>query len=139
MICPACNYDMIVVEQNSIELDYCTNCHGVWFDVGELELFLTSLNLGSDHDFLNKITGLPEVMSDEKRRRCPICKSKMMKKNIGDHSQLLVDICQYGDGLWFDGGELRCMIKSLPGISPEIVDSQDQILGFIGDTLRDQA
>jgi Zn-finger nucleic acid-binding protein len=37
MICPACKYDMIVVEYHNIELDYCNNCKGVWFDSGELQ------------------------------------------------------------------------------------------------------
>ena len=31
---------MIIVEHNDIELDYCTNCSGVWFDIGELEVLL---------------------------------------------------------------------------------------------------
>jgi len=38
MICPVCKSDMIDVEYHQIELDYCTNCHGVWFDAEELGL-----------------------------------------------------------------------------------------------------
>jgi len=47
MICPACKNDMIVVEHEDIELDYCTNCNGVWFDSGELELLLEAAGLES--------------------------------------------------------------------------------------------
>ena len=52
MICPICKNDMIVVEHNKIELDYCLNCHGVWFDSGELELLLKSMKLESSDVFL---------------------------------------------------------------------------------------
>ena len=45
MVCPVCRKAMIVVEYHQIELDYCTSCHGVWFDSGELELLLTSAGL----------------------------------------------------------------------------------------------
>ena len=38
MKCPIDKSDMIVVEHEKIELDYCLRCSGVWFDSGELEL-----------------------------------------------------------------------------------------------------
>jgi len=43
--CPVCHEPMIVVEYQSIELDYCSSCHGTWFDKGELELLLRSMEL----------------------------------------------------------------------------------------------
>ncbi len=45
MICPACKNDMIVVEYQRIELDFCPHCRGVWFDCGELELMLKSAHI----------------------------------------------------------------------------------------------
>jgi len=36
MKCPVCNSLMIVVEHEKIELDYCLNCSGVWFDAEEV-------------------------------------------------------------------------------------------------------
>lgn len=138
MICPTCKHDMIVVEQNKIELDYCTNCHGVWFDAGELELLLSSLGLKDEHSFLDGIFNLPEAQCEEKKRKCPICSKKMMKKYIGKHAEILVDICKRQDGLWFDGGELSCLIKSIGTIPSVSRDSQEQVLGFIGDTFRSE-
>ena len=37
MRCPVCNNMMIVVERYDVELDYCINCHGIWFDFEELK------------------------------------------------------------------------------------------------------
>ncbi|MCL4278881.1 MAG: zf-TFIIB domain-containing protein, partial [Ignavibacteriaceae bacterium] len=42
MLCPVCNNPMIVLELEQVEVDYCTNCAGVWLDAGELELLLES-------------------------------------------------------------------------------------------------
>jgi Zn-finger nucleic acid-binding protein len=38
MICPSCkdNKVLIVTERIGIEIDYCTECRGVWLDRGEL-------------------------------------------------------------------------------------------------------
>jgi len=44
MICPVCKSDMIDVEYNRIELDYCTACRGVWFDTEELELLIENMD-----------------------------------------------------------------------------------------------
>jgi len=38
--CPVCRIDMIAVEHRKIELDYCVQCSGVWFDSGEFEAAL---------------------------------------------------------------------------------------------------
>ncbi|MFB0556725.1 MAG: zf-TFIIB domain-containing protein, partial [Dehalococcoidia bacterium] len=68
MICPTCKSDMIVVEYNKIELDYCTNCQGVWFDSGELELLLESMSLESANVLLSEIQNSEEAQSSEKKR-----------------------------------------------------------------------
>ena len=38
MNCPACKTTLVVVEREGIEIDWCLNCRGLWFDEGELEL-----------------------------------------------------------------------------------------------------
>lgn len=38
MKCPVCsNVDLLMTERQSIEIDYCPNCRGVWLDRGELD------------------------------------------------------------------------------------------------------
>ena len=96
MICPACKSDMIVVEHSKIELDYCTNCHGVWFDSGELELLLESAGLEGLKPLLANLAGSTEARSAEKKRKCPICLQKMKKILFGQEPEILLDICQQG-------------------------------------------
>ncbi len=139
MICPTCKSDMIVIEHKRTELDYCPKCHGVWFDSGELELFLESLNLEKPTQFINDLYKATEVESSEKKRRCPICGQKMGKVSIGQETGILTDVCRKGDGLWFDGGEVGQVIKRLVDKLPEKSGLHNHIVGFLGEVFKEQA
>lgn len=46
MKCPKCGYDLITGEWHRIQIDQCTNCHGIWFDAGEAESLLQTKDQG---------------------------------------------------------------------------------------------
>lgn len=103
MICPVCNIPTFVVEYQDIELDICPECHGVWFDAGELELLL-----GDEVP-----VQLIPADSQEQVRGCPLCPRKMEKVNIGPGRRVLIDVCPAGCGLWFDGREVADLTSDL--------------------------
>ncbi|RSY03074.1 hypothetical protein DAH81_24265 [Sphingomonas koreensis] len=37
LLCPVCKTDLIMSERQGIEIDYCSQCRGVWLDRGELD------------------------------------------------------------------------------------------------------
>ena len=113
MDCPVCKGQMIIVERSNIEVDYSPDCGGIWFDSGELELLLESMELDESGFTTNEIMALDEAKADEKKRKCPICSKKMKKVVIGKTPEVLIDACPKGHGLWFDGGELGQVIKQL--------------------------
>ena len=129
MKCPACKNMMIVVEHENIELDYCVSCSGVWFDAGELELLLETMELEGTSLALDDILTSPEAESGERKRKCPICGRKMKKATVGHKPEVLIDACPSGDGLWFDGGEVGQLITQLPDKS----DSQGRVITFLGE------
>jgi len=136
MICPVCNYDMIVVEYHNIELDYCNSCKGVWFDYGELELLLELRGLEETKVFLDGILNSQEAVSSEKKRNCPVCGHKMKKTAIGGQPEILIDICRDEHGLWFDGGEVTQMIGRLAGEHPLKHDSRGQVISFLEEVFK---
>jgi Zn-finger nucleic acid-binding protein len=136
MICPACKNPMIVVEHNKIELDYCPECHGVWFDSGELELFLDSINLENREQFTSNLLNTPEAKTAEKKRRCPVCARRMKKIVAGDKPSILIDVCQKADGLWFDSGEVGQLIKQLPEKLSGKPLSYEQVGAFLGEVFK---
>jgi Zn-finger nucleic acid-binding protein len=139
MRCPICKSHMIVVEYNNIELDHCNDCHGVWFDSTELELLLKLLNLDSQNLLLEDILKSPETESSEKKRRCPICRSKLKKTTIGEHHRVLIDACPQKHGLLFDGGEVAQLLKHLAGKKTAKKDAQHQVIHFLGETFKAEA
>ena len=95
---------MITLELEGVEIDFCTDCSGIWLDAGELELLLNEPNKAKHLLDSFKI----DSKSTEKTRKCPICDKKMQKIVIGSSKPaLLIDKCSRSDGLWFDKGELQ--------------------------------
>ena len=136
MICPVCDQAMVIVEYQEIELDYCTNCKGVWFDSGELELLLASAGHDDSQEYLNRVTGKPEAVTTEKKRKCPICTKKMGKTYIDDGGEVLVDICPYEHGIWFDGQEVNQLLKHLAQKSPDKEESSREVMDFLADIFK---
>ena len=136
MICPICKTDMIDVEHDKIELDYCVKCKGVWFDSNELELLFEKMNLKnyslSISDLINKI----DEKIPENKHKCPLCKKTMGKVKIGDSSQTVIDICLNGDGLWFDGGEVIQLIKHTSHNIRQDAGAEQQVINFLGEVFH---
>jgi Zn-finger nucleic acid-binding protein len=104
MDCPVCKNAMITLELQEVEIDYCTDCGGIWLDAGELELLLGEQEKAAQLLKSFKI----DSQAIEKTRKCPICSKKMQKVVVGSSKPtLLIDKCRRADGLWFDKGELQ--------------------------------
>jgi Zn-finger nucleic acid-binding protein len=131
MICPVCKHAMIVVEYRNIELDYCHNCKGVWFDSEELDLLLKSQGLEEPKAFFDSIFNSQEAPSSEKKRKCPICGRKMKKTAIDGQPEILIDVCRDKHGLWFDGGEVAQLIRRLAGEHPPKHYSGGHVTSFL--------
>ncbi len=107
MDCPVCKSAMIVLELDDVEIDYCTDCKGIWLDSGELNLLLEDAAKSKE-----VLQSFQPAQSDEKLRKCPICLKKMEKVLVGDTGgQELIDRCKNEHGLWFDAGELNNILK----------------------------
>lgn len=107
MNCPVCDEPMIVLDYDAVEVDYCVSCEGIWLDAGELEL------LFGEHEACNAFlhAGGPAPAGAEKPRRCPMCNKKMAKALTAGEPPVTYDRCDYGDGLWFDHGELAHVLS----------------------------
>ena len=124
MKCPACKAPLVVVERESIEVDWCPDCHGVWFDAGELELLAEKAGRKLEPDMI----GRPAGKVGEARRRCPRCRHKMEKASPTGGGALLLDRCP-DHGLWFDAGELGSLLRGLDGQGEEAA-----VVNFLNET-----
>lgn len=94
----------------SVEVDQCPSCHGVWLDDGEIAHIIESEETTFDHASIvqaveSAFAGIPthEIDSIE---HCPRCASQLLAINFAYNSGVIVDRCPKGHGIWFDGKEL---------------------------------
>jgi len=117
LVCPVCKKRMIVLELSDIEIDYCTECKGIWLDKGELDLLTGGKNETNLFDAF-----FPSQKIKEKKRKCPICLKKMAK-HVFKHKekQVLLDACGDRHGIWFDEGELLEIVSWTDGIDSRVL------------------
>lgn len=108
MRCITCKEEMVILELEGVEIDYCYGCRGIWLDKGELEELLADKEQGDA--LLNSIQSAGEVK--EKKRKCPICKKKMEKISMKVKNKFILDRC-LAHGIWFDKGELDGILDEI--------------------------
>jgi len=124
MHCPTCKLPLLTVEIQGIELDYCAQDHGCWFDEGEIEALLQSL----------VPVVLPTGEGPKGARRCPRCRARMNIHQPCDGLEL--DLCPHGDGIWFDAIGLGTLIAELQSqqVSRELAHL-DRVLSLLATKL----
>jgi Zn-finger nucleic acid-binding protein len=126
---------MIIVEHHRIELDYCTQCGGVWFDTSELDLFLRAAGLSGADFTPEALLRRTEVKETPHPRKCPLCRRKLRDVAIGEPA-IIIDVCRRGQGIWFDGGEIHQLLTQLAAKAPSGEDASKKVFEFLGDTFQ---
>jgi len=104
MKCPKCKSELKTVENRGIEVDYCENCKGVWFDFFEIDALSDTIK---EFNIVNpRIEKLKLADIEEETRVCPRCGSEMDKVMMGGKPPVF-DFCPYNHGYWFDAKELE--------------------------------
>ena len=121
--CPRCPNAVSLVEMDYAEerVDFCPNCHGIYFDTGELEDLIELVK-----DFMS--VQLDELEIDNQppaeenfNPTCPGCRKTMESHQV---SQTWINQCPNCRGIWLDQGEL----SALRGAQVLIRDNLDLFL-----------
>ena len=113
MICPNNHKSaMETVLFHNVEVDYCPECLGVWFDQNELEFAkedadaqLNWLDIDVWRD-KNKFAVSPTM------RLCPVCRIPLFEVGY-DSSRVTIDFCKHCQGIWLDRGEFKQLMVYL--------------------------
>ena len=104
MLCPKCNNEMQVVDYAGVEVDRCTGCGGIWFDVGESD-WLRDPAAAAALDTGDASRG---VEYDKIcRYRCPRCAGGMLRRHDPQRTGIWYEECTSCRGSFFDAGEFR--------------------------------
>ena len=104
MNCPKCNSAMEKVTYQAIEVDRCTSCKGLWFDL------LEHRRLKSARGAEALDVGEPEVgkkLDAAKQVTCPICQTRMTRLADLEQPHIWYESCPVCHGVFFDAGEFR--------------------------------
>ena len=108
--CPRCKLELrktTIREKNqSIEVDQCDHCQGIWFDEQELSQLDKIVE-----PVLWEQRSLPLEDDQLKALQCPACKEfvRMEKHEHPRDEKVIIDVCISCKGIWLDKGELRAI------------------------------
>lgn len=102
MECPKCHSAMEAVVYEGVEVDRCTECKGLWFDMLEHERLRE--RKGSEAiDDGNAEKGKAFDAVDE--IQCPKCRTRMIRMVDKDQPHIRYESCGTCYGVFFDAGE----------------------------------
>ena len=125
MKCPKCNADTKEIEYQSIKVNRCTNCKGIWFDMLEAE-DLKKISGSESIDIGNPETG--KQFNKKENITCPKCNAQMVKMVDNEQPHLWFEKCPVCYGVWFDAGEFTDFKEE---------DKLDKIKDFLTKTRRE--
>jgi Zn-finger nucleic acid-binding protein len=102
--CPLHATVLKTVYLETIAIDYCPQCYGIWLDFGEMErLFRKTIE---KQDVFKDILAADVHRSDSKNivKKCPVC-AHVLEKKKHYYSDLTIDVCRICGGVWLDSGE----------------------------------
>ena len=104
MLCPKCHSEFEQIVIGDIEIDRCTNCRGLWFDMLEKEDLLRiegseEVDLGPDQ--------VDPKYAEMRNIECPRCAQTMLAMVDKDQFHIKFEACPACYGTFFDAGEFR--------------------------------
>ena len=112
MKCPICKKELQGAIFYGVEVDFCPDCLGLWFEEDELRL-------AKDEKDENLRWLDIDLWKDQKKikiyfgeRLCPFCRLPLYEVHYGD-SRVIVDFCSLCKGIWLDRGEFKRIIEYL--------------------------
>ncbi|MDP6044180.1 MAG: zf-TFIIB domain-containing protein [Phycisphaerae bacterium] len=119
MNCPKCDHPTEPVVFGDIEVDRCTHCKGIWFDMLEAE-HLKDLDKSETIDIGDVVVGKGFNKIDQ--INCPKCHAPMIRMVDAGQPHIWYEGCGICHGLFFDAGEFADY-------------KEENLMDFIQDTL----
>lgn len=104
MICPKCESEMEKIVFQTIEIDRCQNCKGIWFDSLEYQE-LKKIRDSEKLDNGSSVDGKKFNKID--RINCPKCRTLMIKMVDKDQPHISYESCSVCYGAFYDAGEFK--------------------------------
>ncbi len=91
---------------HNVEVDYCPECLGVWFDYDELRLAKDAKDEQLHWLDFDVWRDKGKFAVSPSRRQCPVCRVLFVEVGY-DGSNVKIDFCKNCRGMWLDRGEFK--------------------------------
>ncbi len=115
--CPECKTALVTISvkagSESIEIEQCKTCFGLFFDHGEIEKILDAnvKNIFVNRQLIDNINkDHSQDNIDFSYLDCPVCKKKMNRRLFGYKSGVIINHC-IDDGIWLNNGDLTHLME----------------------------
>lgn len=114
-MCPKCKVELKNRRYKGVSVDECENCHGIFFDRGELERAKT--NADDDLRWLDfvlfSVTDFAKLRDEQ--GDCPKCSFAMEGMQYAG-SSVIISKCPNCQGVWLDKGEFGKIVAYLENV-----------------------
>ena len=117
MNCPKCRGSLVRREFESVVVDECQDCSGIWFDQDELRRAKDSAEPDANWLDFEVWKNIERVSGAAASIDCPACGSQLIALTYAD-TVVEIDHCPKCEGTWLDKAEFKKIIDAL---SKEIV------------------
>lgn len=100
--CRECGERTFLVALDGVMVDFCVQCQSCWFDAQELQHFT-----GQDRD----VPG-DHLASRETSHPCPKCSRQLRMYQFHSTTNLLVEACPAGHGVYLNGGQFPMVMQA---------------------------
>ncbi|HTB16542.1 MAG TPA: zf-TFIIB domain-containing protein [Bryobacteraceae bacterium] len=115
--CPVCKTALMAASIDSHDLLYCTQCHGMLFNMDNV---LPLLDVLREYRYWSRSSQARRDVDSGRILNCPLCSHDMDKHLYGGGGNVDVDSCEPCSVLWLDRGELSRIVAA-PDRDPEAV------------------
>lgn len=117
MQCPKDHGELKKVSQKGVDVYECEECRGRWFSEEDLRVAKDNADpdlVWLDFNLFAEAEG--KYHTSESNRKCPLCGLHMHAKKYAD-SQVTIDVCSDGHGVWLDEEEFQKILKHLQHVA----------------------
>src|SRR3989344_15240 len=106
MDCPNKHNQLEKVLFHNVEVDYCPECLGVWFEYNELEWAKNDKDKQLNWLDFDIWRDKGKFKFSKSPSRCPSDRTSLVQVSY-DESNVKIDFCKFCQGIWLDRGEFK--------------------------------
>jgi len=112
MKCPVDGNELEKFAVDSVEVEKCPECQGLWFTKREIRQAEEEEGVDEGWMGFDLWSDQDSFSTELSSRECPVCSKNMATIAYG-HTEVKVDYCMEEHGIWLDQGEFESIIDSL--------------------------